>query len=130
MYAAKPRSLLKFHFSYLVSSVAIKKPSSEASSQFCLCLLITGMVLVLMALVLACKALPLVIWTWGAACWNHNKKNGKDIGQRISIILLTYSPVKGSLHTAPFSKTSSSSSTSTWGSDNTLCALTCFIHRS
>lgn len=68
-------SLLRFNFSYLVSSVAMKKPSSEASSQFCLCLLITGMVLVLMALALACKALPLVIWViWGAACWNYKKK--------------------------------------------------------
>lgn len=80
MYAVMPLSLLQFHFSYLVSSVAIKKPSSEASSQFCLCLLITGMALVLMVLALACKALPLVIWTRGAACWNNNneKKNNQE----------------------------------------------------
>lgn len=116
-------SLLQFNFSYLVSSVAMKKPSSEASSQFCLCLLITGMVLVLMALALACKALPLVIWViWGAACWNYKKKKKekKDICLRTSTILLTDSALKGRLYTLLFSKNICSSSTSTCWTDYTF----------
>lgn len=83
IYITRPFFLCIFPSSYLVSSVAMKKPSSEASSQFCLCLLIPGMVLGFTTLIPACKVLPLVMCKWGAACWN-----GKENGNMFSIELV------------------------------------------